>query len=76
MVAAGVVAVLVRVEDLGDLPALRLGGGETFPVVERVDRQRLAGLAAGDEVIEIATGIPVQICSTIILLAPVLVTAG
>ena len=57
LVAAGVVAVLVRVEDLRDVPALRLGGGEAFLVVQRIDRQRLASLGAGDQIIEIAAGI-------------------
>src|SRR5216684_4067078 len=36
---------------------LRLGRCQAFRVVERIDRQRLAGLAAGDQVVEIATGI-------------------
>src|SRR5205823_7166267 len=57
LIAAGVIAVLVGVEDLSDVPPLRLGGGEAFLVVQRIDRQRLAGLGAGDQVIEIAAGI-------------------
>ena len=64
-IAADMVAVLVGVEDLGDGPALRLAA-QAFLMIQRIDRQRLAGLAAGDEVVEIAPGIAVQICSTII----------
>ena len=36
---------------------LRLGRGEAFLMVERIDRQRLAGLVAGDQVIEVAAGV-------------------
>jgi hypothetical protein len=57
LVSAGMVTMLVRIEDLGDGPALRLGGGEALLVVQRVDRQCLASLAAGDQIIEIAAGI-------------------
>jgi hypothetical protein len=57
VVAAGMVAVMVRVEDLGDVPTLGLGRRQAFLVIERVDRQRLAGLGTGDQVIEVAPGI-------------------
>jgi hypothetical protein len=60
-----VVAVLVRVEDLGDGPALVLGGLETLLVVEGIDGKRLAGLAARDQVVEIAVGVRGPICLTI-----------
>ena len=53
-VAAGVVVVLVRVEDLRDAPAVLLGRGQALAVIERVDRQRLAGLFAGDQVVVVA----------------------
>src|SRR5690606_24948499 len=56
-VSAGVVEVLVRVQDLRDLPAALLRGGEALRVVERVDRQRLARLRACDQVVEVAVGI-------------------
>ena len=36
-VAANVVAVLVRVEDLSDLPTARLGAVQTLAMIERVD---------------------------------------
>src|SRR5256885_1992574 len=57
IVAAGMVAVMVRVQHLRDAPALCLRGGEAFLVVERIDRERLAGFGAGDQVIEIPSGI-------------------
>ena len=56
-VAAGVVVVLVGVEDLRDLPALVLGRGQALLVVQRIDRQRLAGLGAGDQVVVVAVGV-------------------
>jgi hypothetical protein len=56
-IAAGVVAMLMRVENLRDAPALRLGGGEAFLMIERVDRQRFPRRRAGDEVVEVAIGI-------------------
>ena len=52
-----VVAVLVRVQDLGDRPAFVLGGLETLLVVEGIDGKRLARLAARDQVVEIAVGV-------------------
>ena len=56
-IAAGVVVVLVRVENLRDLPALRLGGGQALAVVQRIDRERLAALGAGDQVVVVAVGV-------------------
>ena len=53
-VAAGVVAVLVRVEDLRDLPAAAPRGIKAQPPLERIDRERLAGLRAGDQIVKIA----------------------
>jgi hypothetical protein len=43
-IAAGVVVVLVGVEDLRDLPALDAGRVQALLVVERIDRERLAAL--------------------------------
>ena len=57
LVAAGMVAMLVGVRDLGDLPPFVLGGLQAFLMIQGIDGQRLAGLAAGDQVIKIATGI-------------------
>src|SRR5271168_548361 len=45
-------SMLVGVEDLGDGPPPRLGGGQAFFVVQRIDRQGLAGLPTGDQVVE------------------------
>ena len=56
-IAAGMVVVLVRVENLRDLPALRLGGGQAFLVVQGVDRERLAALGACDQVVVVAVGV-------------------
>ncbi len=53
-VAAGVVAVLVGVENLGDLPALGLGGRETFLMIQGIDGKRFAGVGAGNQIVEIA----------------------
>jgi hypothetical protein len=53
-VAAGVIAMLVGVEDLRDRPPARLRCIQAQPPFERVDRQRLAGLRAGDQVVEVA----------------------
>ena len=57
LVAADVIAVLVRIQDLGDVPLLFVGDGETFPEVERIDRQCLAGLRTDDQVVEVAVGV-------------------
>ena len=57
VIAARVVAMLVRVEDLGDVPALLPGGLQALPVVEGIDRERLPGLGTDDQVIEIPVGV-------------------
>ena len=51
------VAVFVRVQDLGDVPARFLGGPQAFLVIQGVDGERLAGFVAGDQVIEVAVGV-------------------
>ena len=50
----GVVEVFVRVEDLRDLPITLLGGGQALRMIQRIDRERLAGLRAGNQVVEVA----------------------
>ena len=62
---------LVRVQDLGDRPALVLRGLEALLVIQRIDGQRFAGFRAGDEVVEIAVAFAVQICLTITASSPV-----
>ena len=57
LVAAGVVAVFVRVQDLGNRPAPVRRDGKAFFVVERVDRERFAGLGTGDQVVEVPVGV-------------------
>jgi len=52
-----VVVVFVRIQDLGNGPAFVLGGLQAFLVIQGVDREGLAGLAAGDEVVEITVGV-------------------
>ena len=44
----------MRVEDLLDCPALRRGSSEALLIVERIDRERVARLGTGDQVVEIA----------------------
>src|SRR5207237_1231593 len=56
-VAAGVVGVRVGVEDLRDLAAVPARGFQAPPPLEGIDRERLAGLRAGDEIVEVAQGI-------------------
>ena len=51
------VAVLVRVEDLRDRPAAFLRRGQALVEVERVYGERVTGLGAGDQVVEIAKGV-------------------
>ena len=53
-VAAGVVAVLVRVEDLRDFQPAAFAAREALLMVQRIDRQRLAGFGAGDQIVEVA----------------------
>src|SRR4030095_13844581 len=55
-VAAGVVVVLVRVEDLRDLPALGLGGSQALLVVQGIDGEGLAALGASDPAVVVAGG--------------------
>jgi hypothetical protein len=57
LVAADMVAVLVRVEDLGYLPAAFLGAGETLLVIERVDGKRLSGFGTGDQIVEVSVSV-------------------
>ena len=57
IVTAGVVVVLMRVQNLCDLPAFYFGRGQRLFRVQRVNRQRLAGLGAGDQVVEVAVGV-------------------
>ena len=56
-VAARVIAMLMRVQDLGDRPAILLGGRQALLVIERIDGQRFAGFLAGDQVVEVAIGV-------------------
>ena len=56
-VATRVVKMLMGVEDLGNLPALDPRGGECFFMVERVDREGLAGFGTGHKVVEVAVGV-------------------
>ena len=56
-VATRVIVMLVGVQHLGDTPAARGRRRETLGVVERIDGQRLAGLPAGDEIVEITVGV-------------------
>ena len=53
-ISAGVIAVLVRIQDLPDLPTARLRCGKATLPVERVHGERLTGFPAGDEIVEIA----------------------
>src|SRR6516162_6950790 len=48
-VSAGMVAVLVGIEDLGDLPAMPHCRSEARAPLQRINRERLAGLRTGDE---------------------------
>src|SRR6185312_10059578 len=56
-IAARVIPMLVGVQDLGDLPAFLSRRLQAEPPLQRIDRQRLTGLRAGNEVVEIAVGI-------------------
>src|SRR5882757_5434524 len=57
LVAARMVAMFVRVQDLGDIPSFFLGGPQTLFMIQGIDGQGLAGFATGDEVVEIAVGV-------------------
>ena len=58
LVATRVIAVLMRVEDLRDVPASLLCGRKALCIVQRINRQRLARLRAGNQVIKISIRIP------------------
>lgn len=57
LVTARMIAVLVRIQDLRNFPAASRSNGKTFPVVQRINRQRIARLRARDEIIKIAVRI-------------------
>ncbi len=52
-VAIGVIAMLVRVQDLRDAEATGTRRRQALRRVERIDDQRFAGFVAGDEVVEV-----------------------
>src|ERR1041385_3695453 len=56
-VAAGVVAMFVSIQDLRDVPALRLGGVHALFMIQRIDGERFAGFRARDEIVEVAIGV-------------------
>ena len=56
-IAAGVIMMLVGVENLRDLPAFRLGRGKRLLMVDRIDCKCLACFRASDQVIEITVGV-------------------
>ena len=56
-IAADVIAVLMGVKDLGNLPAMFAGTCQALFMVERVDSQGLARFRAGDQIIKIAIGV-------------------
>ena len=58
LVAAYMVEMIVSVEDLRNRPAAILGNSEAFPYVERIDGEGLAGLGAGNQVVEVAIVVP------------------
>jgi hypothetical protein len=45
------------VQDLRDAPAVRLRLRQALPVVERIDRESLAGVGTGDQVVEVPVGV-------------------
>lgn len=57
LVATDVIAMLMGIQDLGDLPAPIPGGRKTLPEVQWIDRQRVAGFRARDQIVEIAVGV-------------------
>jgi hypothetical protein len=57
VIAAGVIPMLVGVEQLGDLPAPNLRPRQAFFMIDRVDGECLAGLGAGNQIIEITVGV-------------------
>ena len=48
LVTANMIAVLMRVEDLRYRPAMLLGCGETLPVIQWIDGQRITCFGAGN----------------------------
>ena len=58
LVAAGMIAVLVGIQDLCDSPASLRRNREALVEVQRVYGECVAGLRAGDQVVEITVGIP------------------
>ena len=56
-ITADVVAVLMGVQDLGDVPAHGLGFSETLLMIERIHGQCLTGFWARHKVIEISPGV-------------------
>src|SRR5580658_7608263 len=56
-VAAGVLEVLVRVQDLGDLPAALARGCQAQLPLQRIHGERLAALRAGNEIVKIPPGV-------------------
>ena len=53
-VSANMVVMLMRVENLGDLPALGFGCAQAFFMVQRINGQCFARVRAGNQVIEVA----------------------
>ena len=66
VVAADVVVVLMRVEDLGDVKSSLFGDAQARAVIERIDGERLAGLFASDQVV-VLQAVPDQMRSTIMV---------
>ena len=56
-VAAGVIAMLVCVEDLRDGPTSIFCDRQALVEVEGIDRERVSGLRAGNQVIEVAVSV-------------------
>ncbi len=56
-VAPGMVAMLVSVEDLGDLPAIGLGPSQALLVIQRVYGHGFAAFRTDDEIVEISIGV-------------------
>ena len=57
LVAANMVVVLMGVEYLGDAPTLVFGYFQALGAVQRVYGQGLAGLRAGNKVVEVTVGV-------------------
>src|ERR1700687_2599483 len=56
-VAAGMIGMLVGIEDLADAPAELPCTAQASLGVERIDCERLAGVAAGDQIMKVAAPI-------------------